>query len=158
MSTRSRYRSFTEKEKLRIIEEAKTLETVQREEIMMWAQVVFVTGAKNKTRFTETNSKRQTCRGQKARHPELEERLCDYVDDKRQYGCAVTSDMCQLKALAVTKEPGITGFKAALRLCQVASSKLVPIWLVVGIGEAWQRPTMLSTRMPCWPLLLWDSL
>ena len=29
--------------------------------------------------------------------------------------------MCQLKALAITKEQCITGFKAILRLCQVAA-------------------------------------
>ena len=45
-------------------------------------------------------------------------------DDKRQYGCAVTSEMCQLKALAITKELGIMGFKATLRLCQVAGADL----------------------------------
>ena len=55
--------------------------------------------------------------GQKARHPELEKRLCESMDDKRQYGCAVTTEMCQLKARATTKELGITGFKATLRLC-----------------------------------------
>ena len=31
--------------------------------------------------------------------------------------------MCQLKALAITKEQCITGFKAILRLCQVAAGK-----------------------------------
>ena len=121
LATRSRYRSFTAKENLRIFEEQKTLKTMQQEESMMRVKVVFVTGAKNKTRLTEKNSKHLSFRGQKVRHPEFEERLCDYVDDKRQYGCAVTSEMCQLKALAVTKELGITGFKATLRLYQVAA-------------------------------------
>ena len=58
------------------------------------------------------------------RHQELEKRLCDYVNDKRQYGCAVTSEMCQLKVLAITKKLGITGFKATLRLCQVEGANL----------------------------------
>ena len=40
--------------------------------------------------------------------------------------------MCQLKALAVTKELGITGFEATLRLCQVAAGKRVLTWLVAG--------------------------
>ena len=95
-----------------------------------------MTGAKNKTRLREKNSNRRAFRSQKARQLEFEERLCDYVDDKRQYGCAVTSEMCQLKAVAVTKEPGITGFKGTLHLCQVTAGKLVSIWLVVGIGVA----------------------
>ena len=46
------------------------------------------------------------------------------MDDKRQYGCAVTSEMCQLKALAISKELGITGCKATLRLCQVVGADL----------------------------------
>ena len=86
---------------------------------------------KNKTRLTEKNSRPnpRAFRGQKARHPELhpelEKRLCDYVDDKRQYGCTVTSKMCQMKALAVSKELGITGFKATLHLCQEAPGNRV---------------------------------
>ena len=59
-----------------------------------------MTDAKNKTRLTENNSNNRAFRGQKARHPELEKRLCDYVDNKKQYGCAVTSEIYQLKALA----------------------------------------------------------
>ena len=62
------------------------------------------------------NSNRRAFRSQKARHPELGKRLCNYVDDQKQYGCAVTSEMCQLKALAITKELGIMGFKATLCL------------------------------------------
>ena len=58
-----------------------------------------MTGAENKTRLTEKNSNRQAFYGQETKHLELEKRLCDYVDDKRQYGCTVTSEMCQLKAL-----------------------------------------------------------
>ena len=72
---------------------------MQREDRTMWAKVVFVTGAKNKMRL-EKNSNRRAFRDQKARHPELEKRLCDYVNDKRQWGCEVSSEMCQFKALA----------------------------------------------------------
>ena len=59
------------------------------------------------------------------RHLELEKRLCDYVDDKGKYGCTVTSEMCQMKALDVSKELGIAGFKATLHLCQEAPGKRV---------------------------------
>ena len=78
-------------------------------------------------RLTEKNSRpnRQAFHGQKTRHLELEKRLCDYVDDKRQYRCTVTSEMCQLKVLAVAKELGITGFKATLHLCQETPGKRV---------------------------------
>ena len=63
----------------------------------------------------EKNSNRRTFRGQKARHQELEKRLCDYVDDKRQYGYTVTSEMCQLKALAQgTRHLGFQSYTASL--------------------------------------------
>ena len=75
-------------------------------------------------RLREKNSNRRAFRGQKVRHPELVKRLCDYMDDRRQYRCTVTREMCQLKALATTKELGIMGFKATLHLCQVASADL----------------------------------
>ena len=58
------------------------------------------------------------------------------MDDKRQYRCAVTSEMCQLKALAITKELGITGFKATLRLCQVAGAGLASIGDRHGVATA----------------------
>ena len=79
-------------------------------------------------RLTEKNSRpnRRAFRGQKARHLELEKRLCDYLDDKRQYGCTVSSEMCQMKALAVSKELGIRGFKATLHLCQEVPGERVP--------------------------------
>ena len=83
---------------------------------------------KQNSRLTEKNSRpnRWAFRGQKERHPELEKRLCDYVDDKRQYGCTVTSEICQMKALAVSKELGIMGFKATLHLCLEAPGERVP--------------------------------
>ena len=75
-----------------------------------------MTGAKNKRQLTETNSNHRAFRSQKTSHLELEKRLCDYMNDKRQSGYAVTSEMCHLKALVITKELGITDFKATLRL------------------------------------------
>ena len=63
------------------------------------------------------------------------------MDDKRQYRCAVTSEMCQLKVLAITNELGIMGFKATLSLSQVVAAGGR---VVVGIGAAWQRPSMRS--------------
>ena len=67
------------------------------------------------------------------------------MDDDKEYGCTITSEMCQLKALAIAKELGIMGFKGTLRLYQVAASERLPTWLVAGIGTAWQRPTMHSS-------------
>ena len=109
---------------LALLKVQRTLETAQWEESTMSAKVVFATGEKTKLKFQETNSNCQAFCNQNAKHPDLEKRLCDYVDNKRQYRCTVTSEMYQLKALAITKELGITGFKATLRLCQVAGADL----------------------------------
>ena len=81
MATRSRYRLFMAKEKLRIIEKAENIGN-RAEGRKYDVSESCIRGAKNKTRLTETNCKRRAFRGQKARHPELEERLCGYVDDK----------------------------------------------------------------------------
>ena len=113
MATSSRYRSFTAKEKLRIIEDAENIGNRAAGRKYDVSESCIRDWRKNKTRLAETNSNRRAFRGQKAKHPELEKRLCDYMDDKRQYGCTVTSEMCQLKALAISKELGITGFKAS---------------------------------------------
>ena len=74
MATRSRYRSFTAKEKLRIIEEAENIGNraagrkydVRESYIRDWR--------KNKLRLTEKNSRpnRRTFCGKKAWHHELE--------------------------------------------------------------------------------------
>ena len=103
MATRSCYHSFTAKEKLRIIEEVENIGNhaagrkydVRESYIRDWH--------KNKTRLTKKNSNRRTFCSRKARHQELEKRLSDYMDDKRQYRYAVTSEMCQLKALALPR-------------------------------------------------------
>ena len=67
-----------------------------------------MTDAKNKLRLSEKNSNRRTFRGQKARHQELK-KDCDYVDDKRKYGYAVTSEMCQ-----GTRHHGFQSYTASL--------------------------------------------
>jgi hypothetical protein len=43
-------------------------------------------------------------RGQKARYPKIEEKLLEYLSEKLQFGYAVSTEMCQLKALALAKE------------------------------------------------------
>ena len=158
MATIFRYRSFTPKEKFRITEEAENIGNRAAGREYDVSESCIHDWNKNKMRLQETNSNHRAFCSQKANQRELERRLCNYVDDKRQHGCAVTSEICQLKALAITKELGITGFKATLSLCQVAASERVPTWLIAGIGTAWQWPTMHSTRRPRWPQLAWDKL
>ena len=147
MATRSCYCSFMAKEKLRIIE-AEKLETVQREESMMWGKIVFVTGAKNQMRLREKNivivghfaARKQGIRNLKKGYA--------ITWTIKEYGCTVTIEMCQLKALAVTKELGITvsnlHYVSVKKRLASECQRLLP-----GIGTAWQRPTMLSTRTSC---------
>jgi hypothetical protein len=61
----------------------------------------------------ENSEIRRVFHGQKARYPNIEEKLLEYVSEKRQFGYAVSTEMCQLKALALVKEQGIGGFKAS---------------------------------------------
>jgi hypothetical protein len=53
--------------------------------------------------------------GQKVRYSKTEEKLLEYVSKKWQFGYAVSTEMCQLKALALAKEQGTDGFKASCR-------------------------------------------
>ena len=99
MDTRSRYHSFTAKENIGNRAAGRKYD-VRESCICDWHK---------KQNATYRND-------HKARHLELEERLCDYVDDKRQYGYVVTSEICYFKALVIIKELGITDFKATLRL------------------------------------------
>ena len=73
MATRSRYRSFTAKEKIRITEEAENIGN-SAVGIKYDVRESYVTGAKNKLRLTEKNSRpnRRTFCGKKAWHHELE--------------------------------------------------------------------------------------
>ena len=114
MATRSRYRSFTTKEKFRIIEEAENIGNRAAGRKYDVSESCICDCRKIKMRLQKMNSNCWAFHGQKTKYPELEKGLCEYVNDKRQYGCAVTSEMRQLKALAITKELGIMGFKASL--------------------------------------------
>ena len=76
------------------------------------------------------------------------------MDDERQYGCTVTSEMCKMKALAVSKELGITGFKATLHLCQEAPGERLTTassrdWHGVATANHAQHPhvALASTRV-----------
>jgi hypothetical protein len=47
------------------------------------------------------------------RYPKIGEKFLEYVSEKRQFGYAVSTEMCQLKALALAKEQEIDGFKVS---------------------------------------------
>jgi hypothetical protein len=51
--------------------------------------------------------------GQKVRYPKIEEKLLEYVSEKQQFGYVVSTEMCQLKALALAKEQGVDGSRQA---------------------------------------------
>jgi hypothetical protein len=82
---------------------------------------------------------RRVCRVQKARYPKIEGKLLEYVSEKRKFGYAVSTEMCQLKALALAKEQEIEGFKASR------------IWIVRFFTRnklCIRRKTSVSQRLP----------
>jgi hypothetical protein len=68
-----------------------------------------------KEMLLKSSGARRAFRGQKARYLKIEEKLLEYVSEKQQFGYAVSTEMCQLKALALAKEQGIDGFKVSCR-------------------------------------------
>jgi transposase-like protein len=116
MSTKGiRLPSFTVNEKLRIVREAEEIGNraagrkydVPESCIRDWRET--------KEILLKSSGNRRAFRGQKARYPKIDEKLLTYVSEKRQFGYAVSTKMCQLKALALAKEQGIDGFKASRR-------------------------------------------
>jgi hypothetical protein len=61
----------------------------------------------------KSSGNRRDFRGQKVRYPKTEEKLLEYVSEKRQFRYTVSTEMCQLKVLALAKEQGIDGFMAS---------------------------------------------
>jgi hypothetical protein len=52
----------------------------------------------------KSSGTRRAFRRQKARYQKIEEKLLEYMSEKWQFGYAVSTEMCQLKALALAKE------------------------------------------------------
>jgi hypothetical protein len=61
----------------------------------------------------KSSGTRRAFHGQKVRYPKIEEKLLACVSEKQQFGYAVSTEMCQLKASALVKEQGIDGLKAS---------------------------------------------
>ena len=88
------------------------------------------------------HNRRAIC-GQKARHSELEKRLCDYMNNKRQYRCTITSEMCQLKVLAITKDHGFQSYTASVSSsCRQAGADLASSveWRSMATANDAQHP------------------
>lgn len=56
-------------------------------------------------------------RGKQRQWPELEDKLVTWIEEQRQSGYIVTRNMIRIKALAMTEELTITGFKASNNWC-----------------------------------------
>jgi hypothetical protein len=63
----------------------------------------------------KSSGTRRAFHGQKARYPKMEENFLEYMSEKQQFGYEVSTEMCQLKVLALAKEQGIDGFKSSCR-------------------------------------------
>lgn len=66
-----------------------------------------------KTVLLESTGSRRAFRGQKAKFPQVEEKLCEYICDKRQFGFAISTEMCLLQAKIIAGELGVEDFKAS---------------------------------------------
>jgi transposase-like protein len=104
MSTKGmRLRSFRGSEKLRIVRGAEEIGNhaagrkydVPESCIRDWRE--------KKEMLLKSSGSRRAFRGQKARYPKTEEKLSEYVSEKQQFRYAVSTEMCQLKALALAK-------------------------------------------------------
>jgi hypothetical protein len=51
--------------------------------------------------------------GQQEKFPNIKEKHCEYINNKRQFGYAVSTEMYQLEAFGITKELKIEGSKAS---------------------------------------------
>jgi hypothetical protein len=52
----------------------------------------------------QSRSHWQAVHGQKAKLPEVEGKLCSYMNETSQFGYAVSNEVCQLKAVEIAKE------------------------------------------------------
>jgi hypothetical protein len=68
---------------------------------------------KKKEMMLKSSGTQRAFHGQKARYLKIEDKLLEYASEKWQFRYTVSTEMCQLKALALTKEQGIDGFKAS---------------------------------------------
>jgi len=58
-------------------------------------------------------------RGKQCQWPELEDKLVTWIEEQRQSGYIMTRNLLRIKALAMTDELSITGFKASNNWCTI---------------------------------------
>uniref|UniRef100_A0A8C4STC8 HTH CENPB-type domain-containing protein n=1 Tax=Erpetoichthys calabaricus TaxID=27687 RepID=A0A8C4STC8_ERPCA len=115
MDSSKRLRSFMAGEKLKVILEAEKIGNraagrkygVPESCVRDWRQ--------KKEKLSSCNINRPAFRGKSAKFPQVEVALADYIQDRRQLGYAVSTEMIQMKACDIAKERGIliTQFKAS---------------------------------------------
>ena len=57
-----------------------------------------------KTVLSESSDSRWAFCGKKVKFPQVKEKLCKYICDKRQYGFAISTEMCFLEAKKTVAE------------------------------------------------------
>lgn len=115
MECGKRLRSFTAGEKLKIINEAEVIGNRAAGRIYDVPESCIRDWRKKKEKLTEAPLKKRAFRGKAAKYPQLEVKLTAFIDDKRQYGYAVSTEMCQIEAIKIAKELNINinEFKAS---------------------------------------------
>ena len=117
MSTKgTRLRSFTVNEKIKIVKEAE--ETSNRSAARKFdvSESCICDWKKKKKKETASFAEQwheKGFRGQKAKFPEIEEKLVQFIEEKSQIGCAISTEMCQVKARELARNLNQFEFKAS---------------------------------------------
>jgi hypothetical protein len=113
MNSAKKIRSYTAGEKLKMIQEAEISGNRAVGRKYNVSESCIRDWRKNKDKLQNCSRNRMAFRGKQAKYPEIEERLRDYIKCKRQFGFAVSTEMCQLKAIDIAKELNTEEFKAS---------------------------------------------
>lgn len=115
MNSGKRLRSFSVREKLKIIREAEEIGNRAAGRKFDVPESCIRDWRKKKDTLLSSNSEKRAFRGKSAKYPGIEEQLSAYIRDRRQLGFALSTEMCQMKALQIARELGVTfnEFKAS---------------------------------------------
>ena len=114
MSTKGmRLHSFTVNEKLKFVEEAE--ETSNRSAACKFdvSKSCIHDWRKKKLFFLQSSGTNRAFHGQKVKFPEIEVKLVQFIEEKKQFGSAVSTEMCQIKACELAQHFNQFKFKAS---------------------------------------------
>lgn len=115
MSSVKRLRSFTAGEKLKVIREAEEIGNRAAGRKYSISESCVRDWRKKKEILKSSNKNRRAFRSGIRKFPQVEEQLSSYIQDRRQHGFAISTEIAQLKAAQIAKELQIPNedFKAS---------------------------------------------